>query len=221
MLHPETLQFYHDLRLNNNRDWFQQNRNRYDAAKADYLALAEKVLSPMKLVDSSLSNLLPKNCVFRINRDIRFSPDKSPYKTHLGVVLSGDRNMSERAGFYLHIDEAGCFLAGGIYMPQSEALKKLRREIADYHEDLTTIFNHKDFKSRFAGFDREENIVLKRPPQGFTADDKAIEYLKFKSYTVSKPFDISLVTNSKGIDFVVEHFTHLKPLNDFLNRAFH
>ncbi len=221
MLNHETLKFYHDLRLNNNREWFQINRSRYEVAKDDYLQLAGNILERMKQVDFTLANLEPKNCVFRINRDIRFSPDKSPYKTHLGIVFSGDRNMSERAGYYLHIDEAGCFLAGGIYMPQSEALKSLRREIADFHDDLTAIFNNKEFKSRFAGFDREENIVLKRPPQGYSADDKAIEYLKFKSYTVSKPFDISLVTNPKSIDFVIEHFTHLKPLNDFLNRAFH
>ena len=221
MLQPETLQFYDDLSRNNYKEWFHENRTRYDKAKADYLNLAATLLERMKTIEPSLANLQPKQCIFRINRDIRFSTDKTPYKTHLGVVLSGNKNMSENAGFYLHIDPAGSFLAGGIYMPPSDALKKIRKEISTFYEDLVAVFENPEFKSRFNGFDQEDRLMLKRPPQGYSADDKAIEFLKFKSFTVSKPFDLSMVTDPKGVDFVIDNFKVLKPLNDFLNRSFY
>ena len=221
MLHPETLQFYSDLSLNNYKEWFHANRPRYDIAKADYLQLATTLLEEMQKVDPTLANLQPKQCIFRINRDIRFSKDKTPYKSHLGIGLSNNKNMSENAGYYLHIDPMGSFLAGGIHMPPSDTMKKIRKEIATFHEDLEAIFDHPEFKSRFNGFDTDERLKLKRPPQGYSADDKAIEFLKYKSFTVSKPFDISLVTDPKGVNFVLEHFKILKPLNDFLNRSFY
>lgn len=220
MLSPATLEFYRELRRNNNKDWFDRNRKWYDEVKKDYLRLTGQLLSAIQTFDSGLGHLQPRDCVFRINRDIRFSADKTPYKTHIGIFMTpGGRNL-EYAGYYFQIDEeGGSFAGGGCYMPQAEALKKIRLEIADFYEDLTSILHSATFTHTFGDLDRDEGVVLARPPKGFPADHQAINYLKFKSFTATRDIESKLLTNPNGLEVVVQTMKNLKPLNDFLNRA--
>jgi uncharacterized protein (TIGR02453 family) len=220
MIKKQTLEFYRDLRANNTREWFDGNRHRYEQVRKDYINLAAELLDEMKSIDPSLNHLQPKDCIFRINRDIRFSKDKSPYKTHFGIVMSQKGRKLENAGYYMHVDEeAGSFAGGGIWMPSADTLKKLRREVSDFYEDLHEIMESASVKKFYDGFDRDEGVVLSRPPKGYLPDDPAIEYLKFKSFTVSSVIPAEELTNPGTKDTVMEMFRAIKPLVEFFNRA--
>ncbi|MNX17861.1 hypothetical protein D3C86_477500 [compost metagenome] len=219
MLSKETLQFLDDLKANNNRDWFQDNKKRYEALKKEYQQLVSDFLDAMKPLDPSLEMLEVKNCTFRINRDIRFSKDKSPYKSHLGVWISSGVKGLNRSGYYVHIQNGGSFIAGGLYCPEPEDLKKMRKEIAFFHDDLEEILAEKKFKKEFENFDRNESNTLKNPPRGYEKDHPAIELLKLKSFECSQKFDISEVTKKDFVATMSQKLIALKPLNEFINRA--
>jgi uncharacterized protein (TIGR02453 family) len=219
MLSKDTLQFLDDLKANNNRDWFLENKKRYDAFKKDYQQLVADFLDAMKPLDPSLEMLEVKNCTFRINRDIRFSKDKSPYKAHLGVWLSSGVKGLNRSGYYVHIEKGASFIAGGLYAPEPEDLKKMRKEIAYFYEDLEEILNEENFTKEFQDFDRNEKNTLKNPPRGYEKDHPAIELLKLKSFESSHKFDISEVTKKDFVATMSQKLIALKPLNDFINRA--
>lgn len=219
MLSKDTLQFLDDLKANNNRDWFLDNKKRYEAFKKDYHQLVADFLDAMKPLDPSLEMLEVKNCTFRINRDIRFSKDKSPYKSHLGIWLSSGAKGMNRSGYYVHIEKGGSFVAGGLYCPEADDLKKVRKEIAFFHEDLEEILNEKNFKKEFENLDRTETNALKNPPRGYEKDHPAIELLKFKSFEASHKFDFSAVSQKDFVAEMSKKLILLKPLNDFINRA--
>jgi uncharacterized protein (TIGR02453 family) len=219
MLSKDSLQFLDDLKANNNRDWFLDNKKRYEVFKKDYQQLVADFLDAMKPLDPSLEMLEVKNCTFRINRDIRFSKDKSPYKDHIGVWLSSGSKGLNRSGYYVHIARNASFIAGGFYCPEAEDLKKVRKEIAYFHEDLEEILNNKNFKKEFEDFDRNEKNLLKNPPRGYEKDHPAIEFLKLKSFETSQKFDIEEVTKEDFVTKMSKRLILLKPLNDFINRA--
>ncbi|NDP26029.1 MAG: DUF2461 domain-containing protein [Flavobacterium sp.] len=219
MLSKDSLQFLDDLKNNNNRDWFLANKKRYESFREDYQQLVADFLNAMKPLDPSLEMLEVKNCTFRINRDIRFSKDKTPYKDHLGIWLSSGSKGMNRSGYYVHIARAGSFIAGGFYCPEAEDLKKVRKEIAYFYEDLEEILKEKNFKKEFGDFDRNETNVLKNPPRGYEKDHPAIELLKLKSFETSQKFDIDEVTNKDFVAKISKKLIVLKPLNDFINRA--
>jgi len=219
MLTKESLQFLDDLKKNNNRDWFQDNKKRYEIFKKDYHQLVSDFLDVMKPLDPSLELLEVKNCTFRINRDIRFSKDKSPYKAHLGVWMSPGAKGANRAGYYVHIEKGASFIAGGFYSPEAEDLKKVRKEIAFFHEDLEGILADKDFKKEFENLDINENNSLKSMPRGYEKDHPAIEFLKLKSFTATQKYDFSEVTKKDFVSKMSQKLIALKPLIDFINRA--
>lgn len=219
MLSQETLQFLEDLKANNNRDWFLENKKRYEIVKKDYHKMVSDFLDTMKPLDPALELLEVKNCTFRINRDIRFSKDKTPYKTHMGVWLSSGSKGQNRAGYYVHIEKGSSFIAGGFYAPESEDLKKVRKEIAFFHEDLEEILAEKNFKKTFGDFDRNERSLLKNPPRGYEKEHPAIELLKLKSFEASQKFDISEVLEKDFVSKMSKRLIVLKPLNEFINRA--
>jgi uncharacterized protein (TIGR02453 family) len=219
MLLQSTLQFLEDLKANNNRDWFLEHKKPYEAFKKDYLDLVSDLLNALKPHDSSLEMTQIKDCAFRINRDIRFSKDKSPYKTHLGIGISGDGKQMTRAHYYLHIEKNACFVGGGVYMPMPDQLLKIRKEIAFFYDDLNEIIENKKFKSTFGNFTADENLKLKNPPKGFEKEHPAVEFLKFKSFTAGTTFDLQDATKKEFVSKVVAIFLILKPFNDFLNRA--
>ncbi|QSW87582.1 DUF2461 domain-containing protein [Flavobacterium endoglycinae] len=219
MLAKESLQFLDDLKKNNNREWFQENKKRYEVFKKDYHQLVSDFLDVMKPLDPSLDFLEVKNCTFRINRDIRFSKDKSPYKSHLGVWMSAGAKGANRSGYYVHIEKGASFIAGGFYSPEAEDLKKVRKEIAFFYDDLQEILNDKNFKKEFGSLDINENNSLKSMPRGYEKDHPAIEFLKLKSFTATQVYDISEVTKKDFVKKTSEKLIALKPLNEFINRA--
>lgn len=219
MVAEESLQFLEDLKANNNREWFQENKKRYDAFKKDYHQLVTSFLDAMKPLDPALEMLEVKKCTFRINRDIRFSKDKSPYKSHLGIWLSSGSKGYNRSGYYVHLEKGASFVAGGFYAPEADDLKKVRKEIAFFHEDLEEILNEKQFKKVFSGFDRNEKSTLKNPPRGYDKEHPAIELLKLKSFEALQRIDISEALDKDFVSTTVKKLILLKPLNEFINRA--
>ena len=219
MLTKESLQFLDDLKKNNNRDWFQDNKKRYEIFRKDYHQLVSDFLDVMKPLDPSLELLEVKNCTFRINRDIRFSKDKSPYKAHLGVWMSTGAKGANRAGYYVHIEKGASFIAGGFYSPEAADLKKVRKEIAFFHEDLEAILADKNFKKEFGSLDVNETNSLKSMPRGYEKDHPAIAFLKLKSFTATQKYDIAEVTQKDFVAKMSKKLIALKPLNEFINRA--
>ena len=221
MLSKDTLRFLEDLKANNNRDWFLANKKRYDEYKKEYHGLIAEFLDAMKPKDAALKMLEVKNCTFRINRDIRFSKDKSPYKTHMGIWFNTNQGVGNGPGYYIHIEKDASFAAGGFWMPEVSELKKIRKEIAFFHEDLEDILKNKNFKKHFDGFNVTENNSLKTAPKDFEKDHPAIQYLKLKSFTVVKRIPDSELFNADFVKNTAEILATIKPLMAFLNRGLH
>ena len=219
MLSIESFQLLEDLKSNNNRDWFQNNKKRYEIFKKEYHQLIQDFLDLMKPNDVTLSLLEVKNCAFRINRDIRFSKDKSPYKTHLGVWMNTNYGNSNGPGYYVHIEKGKSFIAGGLYSPEADELKKIRKEIAFFYDDLEAIVNEKSFKSVFGNLEQNESNSLKNAPKGYEKDHPAIEFLKLKSFVAVYKFDDSKLQNKDFIEDASKKLLVLKPFLAFLNRG--
>ena len=220
MLAIETIQFLADLKGNNNRDWFLENKKRYELFKKDYQQLVSELLAIMKPLDPTLEMLEVKNCTFRINRDIRFSKDKTPYKTHLGIWMPCGRVKGKNSpGYYIHLDPEEAFIAGGLYAPEAEELKKIRKEIAFFYEDLEEILLEKEFKKVFIDLDRNEKSLLKNPPRGYDKEHPAIDLLKLKSFESSHKIKFEDVAEKGFVNMVTKKLILLKPLNEFISRA--
>ena len=219
MLSKNDLQFLEDLKANNNRDWFLANKKQYEEFKKDYHQLIAEFLEVMKPQDANLEMLQIKNCTFRINRDIRFSKDKSLYKSHMGIWMNTNPSGQNAPGYYIHIEKGKSFIAGGLYSPEAPDLKKIRKEIAFFYDDLEEIVNEKKFKKYFDGLDRSETNSLKNAPKGFEKNDPAIEFLKLKSFTASHKIDDKELLDKNFVKTAAEKLIALKPLIDFLNRG--
>ncbi|HBI00273.1 DUF2461 domain-containing protein [uncultured Flavobacterium sp.] len=219
MAQKEALQFIEDLKNNNNKEWFHENKKRYELFKKEYQNIIAEILQEMKPLDASLANLEVKNCTFRINRDIRFSKDKSPYKSNMGIWLSTNKNSTNSPGYYIHYEKGSSFIAGGLYCPEAEELKKVRKEIAFFHEDLEKISSNSTFKKEFGALDRDEANVLKKAPKDYDPNHPAIEFLKLKSFTATQKISDELFTDKDFAKKITQKLIALKPLNEFLNRA--
>lgn len=219
MFSKDTLQFLEDLKANNNREWFLSNKKRYEEYKKDYLGLIAEFLAAMKPQDPSLAMLEPKNCTFRINRDIRFSKDKSPYKTHMGIWMNTNSRGVNAPGYYIHIEKGASFVAGGFWMPEAAELKKIRKEIAFFYEDLEEILSDKNFKKHFDGFTVTETNSLKTAPKDFEKDHPAIQYLRLKGFTVSKKISDKELFDKDFVKNAAHALIAIKPLNEFLTRG--
>jgi len=212
------LHFLGELQNNNNKPWFDENRKTYESCKKEFLQLIDLIIKDIATFEPELTNLDPKKCIFRINRDIRFSKNKEPYKNNFGAWFALKKGENEMAGFYIHIEPNNkSFVAGGMYMPSNEYLKKIRQEIDYNKKELDDILNNPLYLKYFTGLQGEK---LSRPPQGYTADNEAIEYLKHKSFINSSPITDEVLLSSDLKNQVIERFKALAPLNKFLNVIF-
>jgi len=220
MLQTSTIKFLKDLKKNNNKPWFDKNRKVYEAAKADFGAFIQKVIDQHGKNDPSIKNLVAKDCMFRINRDIRFAKDKSPYKTNFGASINkGGRKAWNSAGYYFHLEPGGCFTGGGLYGAPPEELKKVRQEI-DYNFDgFKKIITSRKFKSIYGDLDRSKEFLLSRVPKGYEADDPAAEYLKLKSYIAMISLSDADLTSKDLVKKIVIAFEALQPLINFINES--
>jgi uncharacterized protein (TIGR02453 family) len=167
-------------------------------------------------IDRSLTGFTPKDCIFRIFRDVRFSKDKSPYKTNFGAFLSPGGRKSAKAGYYLHIEPGGSFIAAGIYMPPSDVLRAIRKDIVEHYEEYIEILEDPELKSHFGEVSGDQ---LKTPPRGFDKDFEGIEHLKFKTYTLMKSRNDDEIRSADSFNAVIEHFRAASPFVKFLNEA--
>lgn len=219
MIKSSTLQFLTDLKENNNKPWFDEHRKEYTAAKNNIEELAQRVIELFGAVDGTIGHLLPKDCMFRINRDVRFSANKSPYKTNMGFWLSRGGKKSPLAGYYIHIEPGQSFFGGGIYMPMPPELKKVRQEIAYCTDEFKEIVENPSFKSFFGGVVIEGHTLVK-VPAGYEADHPAANYLKLKSMFGSRNLtDIDLADTKSLEQTLLEGAKLSAPLVHFINRA--
>jgi uncharacterized protein (TIGR02453 family) len=219
MISKEALQFFEDLVANNNTEWMHANKKRYENFKKDYHQYIASVLAEMKPLDRTLEPLEVKNCTFRINRDIRFSKDKSPYKTNIGIWFTQNKNSKNSPGYYIHFEKGRSFIAGGVWCPEPDELKKIRKEIEFFHDDLEKIVADKTFKKEFGELTRDDTNSLKNAPKGYDPNHPAIEFLKLKSYTASQKVDDKIFTEPDFSKKIAQKLIALKPMNDFLKRA--
>jgi len=219
MITKDTLQFLEDLKNNNNRDWFQANQNRYEDYKKDYRDTVESFLDVMKPLDDTLDQLEFKDCSYRINRDIRFSKDKTPYKTHMGVWMCEGKKNTNLAGYYVHIENGAAFAGGGLYMPEAADLKKARREIDGFYEELQEIMANPEFKKIYGGLEQGDGMVLKSAPKDFDKNHPAIELLKYKSFLATTKISQKELLDKNFVKNTAKKLIVLKPMIEFFNRA--
>jgi len=217
MLQTATINFLKKLKANNHKDWMDANRDAYLDAKADFETFTAALLQAVAKNDPSIAHLQPKDCTFRINRDVRFSKNKDPYKTNMACYITKGGKKASFAGYYCHVEPGKSFMAGGIWMPEAAVLKKLRQEIDYNFDDFKKIVKAKKFAAFFGDLERGDGVALSRPPKGYEVDNPAIEYLKLKSFIFSTPLEDKMLTDKGLVKHLAGLFSTLKPFIDFLN----
>jgi uncharacterized protein (TIGR02453 family) len=221
MLQTSTVQFLNDLEANNNRPWFEENKARYLEAKADFEGLVEAVRMRLAQTEPAFADQSIKQSTFRIYRDVRFSTDKTPYKSHFGLYFNPRGKQSNVGGFYVQLQPGDrSFAAGGAFMPQSQLLKDIRQEIDYNQEEWLSIVESADFKGYFDSLGGKSGAEkLSTAPKGYAKDHPLIEYLKLKSFEASHSFEDKLLSSPKLLDYLMDGYEHLQPFNQFLLRV--
>lgn len=211
------LNFLTRLNSNNNKEWFDQNRKEYEQIKLDLKKFAAEMIAHIAPIDEHIADLEPKDCLFRINRDVRFSNNKAPYKNNIGFALSRGGKKSIYGGFYFHIQPGNeSYVAGGLYVPEPLILKKIRAEIDYNAKEIEQILSDKKFKKYFKNLTGDK---LARPPKGFNADHPQIELLKQKSFLGIRTISDNELTEINIENYLIETYAALLPLNNYFNKA--
>lgn len=206
------------LRENNNKQWFDSNKDLYKEIVAVYSSFASELISEVARFDPDAAVLSPKDCTYRIYRDQRFSKDKGPYKNALGVYICRGGKKTEYAGYYIHFEpegdgSSGCFMSCGVYMPQPFILRSLREEILDNGDDIVNAIKVAD------GFSLNTGNRLKKNPAGFPEGSSHDELLRQKDFYIEKKLDMEYIT-AEGLALrAAEDFRKTYPLTVILNRA--
>jgi uncharacterized protein (TIGR02453 family) len=219
MLQASTILFLKALKKNNNKPWFDSNRKKYEAAKADFEQFIQAVIDKHVKKDITIASLKAKECLFRINRDVRFAKDKSPYKTNFGASINRGGKKSSLAGYYFHCEPGEAFVGGGIWMPQPPELKKLRQEVDYCFDEFKKLLAAKKFKSIYGDLYSGEDAKLVKVPVGFEKDNPAGNYLKLKSFIAMKRLTEKDLVSKDLVKLTTEAFEALQPLLHFINRT--
>jgi uncharacterized protein (TIGR02453 family) len=212
----EVFQFLSELKENNNKEWFDKNRVRYEASRKKVMFLTEMVIQEIRKFDPEIGLQNPKDCVFRIFRDVRFGADKTPYKTNMGSFIAKGGRKSISAGYYIHIEPGSSFVGGGSYCPPADALKAFRTEIFDHPEEFRGLISKDSFMKTYPEMYEDR---LKTAPKGYPKDFQEIELLKYKSFAFTSKVDDSIVTGDLYLEKIVSAMKELYPVNRFLNAA--
>lgn len=217
MISSDTLEFLFELNRNNNKEWMDENRAWYKRSKDEFQNFAKSLLLDLAEIDPTLKKKIDSNLhFFRINRDIRFSKDKTPYKPYMGMYIGIGGWKGNTAGYYFHIKPKDrSILAAGHWAPDNEALKKIRNRIAKDYKDLEKILQKKSFQAYFPGLSQGD--ALKSAPKGFEKDHPAIEYIKLKRFGVDTNLDDSIVMSKDLRKELLKQFKEAKPFVDFIN----
>jgi uncharacterized protein (TIGR02453 family) len=213
---PVVFEFLTAIEKNNNREWFNQNKDLYGTALKNVQDFVDAVIEGISAFDVSVGDQEAKKCIYRIYRDVRFSPDKRPYKIHFGAYIAPQGKQSNNAGYYLHIQPDMSFIGGGLWCPDSALLKKIREEIYYAPERLYQILESKDFKSVFGKL--MDIDTLKRPPRNYPADFAYIKLLQYRHFCTER-----VVNNLEALapDFLrecIQTYQSLFPLVDYINK---
>lgn len=211
MVPASVFTFLNELKINNHKDWMDANRKEYKAN--------EKALKQFyKFIEKELNQTdrIEKLKVFRINRDIRFSKDKTPYNTHRSVSFKR-ACVHRRGGYYLRIEPGNSAMAGGFFGPEPGDLLRIRKEFEMDASHIRKILSQPDFKKAFGGFNQE--YCVKTAPKGFSKDDPNIDLIRLKSYFVTHPFTDEEVTSPDFLATLVQHFELLRPFFDYMSEV--
>lgn len=218
MIELSTIKFLENLSLNNEREWFNDNKADYESARDNVLDFTSVVISGISRFDPTVpTDLNPKTCVMRIYRDIRFSKDKTPMKTNFGIGISSNGKNFKGPGYYIHIQPEKSFIAGGSWFPEAEELKAIRQEIDYNGSALKEILENATFKKVFGELDLEG--ALKTTPKGYDEDNEYISYLKLKSFTTTHFINDKELSQSNSAKMIVDKMENLFPLMGFLRNA--
>ncbi len=214
----EGIDFMKRLKRNNNRPWFEKHKAEYESSVKLPMQSLIAALHPHFERFAPEFDINPKRSLFRIYRDVRFSKDKTPYKTHVAAhfVLRGKPKGVEGSGYYLHIEPGEVFLGGGIYMPDNDQLKKIRRAIADQAGQFLSIVQDPRFKKFFG---KLEGDKLQRVHKGYEPDHAMAEWLKYKQFFVGEEWSESKCLKRKFVPEIAAVFEAATPLVRFLNQA--
>lgn len=213
-----TLHFLKKLKINNNREWFDSNKTEYLASKEIFEEFVSELIKGINKFDKKVSlDLKPKDCTFRIYKDVRFSKDKTPYKNNMSASINPGGKKSNIPGYYFHLEPDACFLAGGVYMPMPDVLNAIRQEI-DYNPlPLINVLKSASFKKEFNGLDEEDK--LKNPPKGFNKDHAHSEILKNRHFIASQKFENKVILKKEGLSKTLNSFKAMYPFLDYLRKA--
>jgi uncharacterized protein (TIGR02453 family) len=210
------ISFLKDLSKNNNKEWFHENKWKYEEAKKEFETFINTIIPEVSKFDKDIKDITAKDCLFRIYNDIRFAKNKPLYKTNFGGFIAKGGKNGGHAGYYFHIEPGGCFIGGGIYMPPSDKLKAIKKEIYYNYKEFSGILSNKDFKKYFKEL---SDIKTSRVPSDFPKDFEGAELLKYKSYTIIYPMTIKQILSPELNANIIKVFKALMPLNKFINQA--
>lgn len=193
-----------------------ENKKLFESEKAKLIEFTQSILDSLAEKNPDYATISPKNCLFRQNRDVRFSKNKDPYKTNFGIVINLAGKKSPKASFYIHIAETGSFVGGGMWMPEASLLKKIRQEIDYNWADFKALLSEPKFISVYGDLNQNEKLV--RPPKDYAVDNPAIEYLKLKSFTATRPLSDKIIQSDNLASECLKAFSALEPMLDFLNQ---
>jgi uncharacterized protein (TIGR02453 family) len=218
MLKKNNIKFFTALKENNNKAWFELNRTWYEDTRLQFEKLVDDLIKGISSFDKDISDLLVKNCTFRQYRDVRFSKDKRPYKINMGAYFNKGGKKINTAGYYFHFEPGKSMIAGGLWMPESPQLAKVRQEI-DYNlQEWQSKITNPGFKKQFReGLSKDDKLI--RAPKGYDESDPAIEYLKLKSFIAKEILTDEELLSAGLLKRMLTSYRSLKPLVDFLNRA--
>jgi uncharacterized protein (TIGR02453 family) len=219
MLEPQTLQFLSQLKKNNNKPWFDAHRAAYEAARIDFSNFIQLVIEALQKTDTTITGLMAKDCLFRINRDIRFSKDKTPYKVAFGASIKRGGRKSPFAGYYFHLEPGQSFVGGGFWMPEAPALKAVRQEVDYNWPEFEAILKEKNFKKIYDDLYKGADVSLSTMPKGYEKDNPAATYLRLKSFIAETKVEDEELTKAGLHKKTLAAFEALQPLLQFINRT--
>jgi uncharacterized protein (TIGR02453 family) len=219
MLEHQTLRYLTQLKKNNNKFWFDAHRAQYEAARIDFSNFIQMVIEALQKTDTTITGLTARDCLFRINRDIRFSKDKTPYKAHFGASIKRGGRKSGFAGYYFHLEPGHSFIGGGMWMPEAPALKNMRQEIDYNWEEFQSILREKNFKKIYDDIYKGDDVSLSTTPKGYEKDNPAADYLRLKSFIAETKMADEELVKATLHKKTVAAFEALQPALNFINRT--
>ena len=207
-LNPDILSFFAELETNNNREWFEPQKKRFKALEAEMKQFSADLVEAMNEHDS-----IDRYKLFRLYRDVRFSKDKTPFKTHFGISFHREK-PALRGGYYLHIKPGDNFIATGFWNPDKDDLKRIRKEMEIDAEEFRDIMAEPSFKTIWGTLEGEE---VKTAPKGFSKEDPNIDLIKKKAYLFTKRYSDKEVLSNNFLQQVNADFQAVRPFFDYMS----